>query len=685
MVAVAALLGLAAPAVADKRVDDAVARAESQLQKGKPEEALKTMEKAVSQQPTSADAHAGLARVQARAGKLEEAVASARKATDLSASAEPAARAAAFSTLSGLEIVHGASGDAVAHAQEAVKAQESAATLSALAVAQARSRDAAAVATAERAVQMGASSAAAHAALGEAQLSAGRSQEAADAFRKALTLDPASTAARVGLASSLLAAGKAAEAEAEARKASDADPNSGEAFAVLGAAIYAKDTNQWGDAIAQAQQGAFLNPKNPMVQTAVGRLFDAAGNLDQAASAYKRALQADPRYGPARVALVQAQVRRGDPASALVEVQKLAQEMPNNAEVNLQLGELLLRKGDTVAAVEPLEKAVAGLPGNASAHAYLGRAYLFTGQRDDALGAYRKAVELAPKNLANRSTYGLLLGMNKQYDAGITELKKVVGSPGYKDTEGYTNLGWIYRNMEPSNAAEAVKAYKKALELDPKNAQAALGLGWSHSYEKQHDEGIAAFHKALVLDPKTAGEAYNGIAWAHFFKKDMTQAKASAEKAKAEGRNVTALLTNIDRFEKGQAAEAEAEAARSFRQEQRADEGGGMGEASRNLMKGAPAARRTAARELARHGSGAVPFLIYAAVNDRDFGVRQEALGALGSMGGAARGQCAQIKQIAAGNPYDQTVMEKEQMQRMVAYEDVRRAARAAAAKLGCN
>jgi hypothetical protein len=189
----------------------------------------------------------------------------------------------------------------------------------------------------------------------------------------------------------------------------------------------------------------------------------------------------------------------------------------------------------------------------------------------------------------------------------------------------------------------------------------------------------------MALDPKTAGEAYNGIAWAHFFKKDMTQAKASAEKAKAEGRNVTALLTNIDRFEKGQAAEAEAEAARSFRQEQRADEGGGMGEASRNLMKGAPAARRTAARELARHGSGAVPFLIYAAVNDRDFGVRQEALGALGSMGGAARGQCAQIKQIAAGNPYDQTVMEKEQMQRMVAYEDVRRAARAAAAKLGCN
>ena len=40
----------AAPAIAaDKRLDDAVAKAESQIEKGKPDEAVKTMQKVVSQ------------------------------------------------------------------------------------------------------------------------------------------------------------------------------------------------------------------------------------------------------------------------------------------------------------------------------------------------------------------------------------------------------------------------------------------------------------------------------------------------------------------------------------------------------------------------------------------------------------------------------------------------------------
>jgi tetratricopeptide (TPR) repeat protein len=538
--------------------------------------------------------------------------------------------------------------------------------------------------TAEKAVQLGASHAAAHVALGEAQLAAGQVDQALGAFRKALTLDPRLTQARVGAASALLAAGKATDAEAEARKATEEDPGSGEAFAVHGLAILAMDKNRWGDAIAQAQQGAFLHPKNPMVQTAVARIFESSGNLDQAAAAYKRALAADPKYAPARVGLIQAQVRRGENDAALAELQKLGKELPNSPEVNLQLGELLLRKGDVVAAVDPLEKAAAGLPGNATAHAYLGRAYLFTGQRDDALASYKKAVELAPTNLANRSTYGLLLGMNKQYDAGIAELKKVTTSPGYKDSEGFTNLGWIYRNMEPSKPEDAVAAYRKALELDPKSAQAALGLGWSESYLKKHDAAVASFQKAVALDPKTAGEAYNGIAWAYFFKKDMAQAKANAEKAKAEGRNVSALLNNIDRFEKGQAAAAEAEAEAQFRAQQREPAGdAGMGAASRNLMKGAPAARRAAALEMAKYGGPAVEFLIYSAVNDGDFGVRQAALSSLGNLGGVSKRQCPQIKQIAAVNPYSSTI--SDQIAKEVAYEDVRKAARAAGAKIGCN
>jgi len=40
----------------------------------------------------------------------------------------------------------------------------------------------------------------------------------------------------------------------------------------------------------------------------------------------------------------------------------------------------------------------------------------------------------------------------------------------------FINLGWLYRNLRPPKVAESVAAYEKARKLDPKSAQAALGV-----------------------------------------------------------------------------------------------------------------------------------------------------------------------------------------------------------------
>jgi superkiller protein 3 len=683
-IALAAVALVAGPVLADKKVDDAIARAEDQRQKGKPEEGLKTLQKLVSQMPQSGEAYDALARFQIRLASLEDALASAKKAVELSTGD---AKAQALTTMASLDLLRGSGKDAVAHAGEAATLKETPATVAVLARAQVRVQDAAAIKTAEKAVQLGPTSADAHVALGQAQRSQRRDKEAADAFRKALELDPKSTAARVGLALALVAQGQAAEGAAEAKKASDADSQSGEAFAALGTALLAQNKENWNEAIAQAQQGSFLNPRNPVVQLAVGQIFEAGGNLDQAQAAYRRALEADPGFGPARSALLDIQVRKGELDAALVEAQKLAAASPGNADIQLQFGRILLRKENYPAAVEPLEKAVAGSPGLAEAHALLGLAYQYTGQRAEALAAYKKAAELDPKNVNYRATLGLLLGLAKQYDAGIAELKKVIATPGYKDTAAYTNLGWIYRNMEPSQPEESVAAYKKALELDAKNEQAALGLGWAYSYLRKWDESIAAFRKAIELEPKSAGEAYNGIAWCHYFKKDMAQAKSMAEKAKTEGRNVATLLANIEKVEKGHAA-ADEEAQKAFREEQQKDReegGGGLGNLGNALMKGAVAARRDAARKLREHGRPAVQFLVWAAVSDKDFGVREEAINSLGAIGAGAKDACRHLKEIALGaNPYDKVIQTTEERALYVKWEDLRRVAKAAVAKIGC-
>jgi Flp pilus assembly protein TadD len=663
------------PLRADKRVDDAVAKAEEQIQKGRTEDAVKTIQKLVSQ--PSAEAFAAAARLQVRMGKVEEAAASAAKAVEQAGSATPDVKAAAYATLSSLDLLRGTGKDAAANAQKAVEAQASPAALAALARAQVRLGDAGgAVATAEKAVAAGASSADAHEAQGQALLAAGKAAEAQAAFAKALSLDPKLTAARVGTARALLAQNKGAEAAAEARKATEESPNDGEAFATLGLALLAQ--GNWTEAISSAQEGKFKNERNPVVLVAVAKIFEdpKSNNLQQATAAYQAAAAVDPDYGPAKLAVVSGLERQGKFDEAIVEARKLGQ----SPDIQLILGRLLLRKQNYVEAVGPLKIAAEAMPNNGEVQAMYGTALVQNKQAADAMEAYKKAVALAPTNVDYQTTYGLVLAMNDKYAEAIPVLEKVTSSPGYKNTNGFTNLGYAYRNAEPPQAEKAVTAYTKALELDPKNAQAALGLGWAASYAKKFDEAIAAFGKATQLEPKMKAEALNGTAWAHYFKKDMAQAKTVAAQAKEAGRNVDGLVKAIDNFEKMGEAAAEAEARKAFAANVKGEEGGGLGDAARRLQRGPNKA--AAAQEMAKYGKAAVEHLIYAVFNDRDFGVRSSAVQSLGSIGD--KSVCAQLRQLGNNNPYEKTIMTPEEQQQFVRYEDFRKVVRAAVGRLGC-
>jgi superkiller protein 3 len=688
---VVALGLLAAPVLADRKLDEAVAKAEEQLQKGKPEDALKTLTKLTEQNP-SGEAFLALARLQERLGNLDDAAATLTRAKD--ASPAGPARAEVLAAWAGMDLLRGTGKDALAHATEAVeqvKASPTPSALAALARAQARNQDAAsALQTADKAVAASPTSALAHEARGEALLGLGRAEEAAAAFRKALELDPRLTLARTRLASALVAQGKKTEAVAEARKATEADPKAGEAFAVLGTAILAENPKNWADAIAQAQQGAFLNPRSPLVQVAVGKIFEGNGNLDQAVNAYKKALETDPGYGPARLALVQAQIAKGDKEGAYAEAQRLATDMPGSGEAQLELGRILLRKGEYAAAIPPLERAVNLTPGTAEAHALLGRAYQFSHRSEDAAVAYKKAVELDPKNLDYRTTYGLVLGITGQHEAGIAELRKVIATPGYKDSAAYVNLGWIYRNM--NKAVESIAAYKKALEIDPKGeqaGQAALGLGWAYSYTKAWDESIAAFNRAIQIDPKTTtGEAYNGIAWCYFFKKDMAQAQAYLEKAQAAGRNASTLKQNIERVKKAIAsghAVTEEQLAQAHAEQERERERAVKLEAASEGIRARSSATRIRSLQLlvTLGGAEAVPSLVWLLETDKDYAVREAAANALGSLGPAARNAIPNLKRCRdAPNLEAPIIANKEEMDAVMKQGDLKRACRDALPKI---
>jgi superkiller protein 3 len=219
--------------------------------------------------------------------------------------------------------------------------------------------------------------------------------------------------------------------------------------------------------------------------------------------------------------------------------------MPGSGEAQLPVGEQMLRKGSTGASPSGERDFQALAPHGLGAPR---PDHQIQPAPKTWRPAFKKAVELAPPTPPTARPRSPL-GIVGQYEKA-TELKRVVATPGYKEAAAWVNLGWVYRNMKPPKTTESIAAYKKALELDPKEEQSALGLGWAYSYTKSWDDAIAAFNKAIQIEPKTAGEANNGIAWCYFFKKDFANAKAFGEKAQAGGRNDARLKENIDRVEK---------------------------------------------------------------------------------------------------------------------------------------
>lgn len=654
--AVLVLLGgvslAATGAWADVKTDQAIAKAEEQFAKGKPDEAIKSMVKLASGTP-SVEAYLALGRLQEMNGNGDDAAASIAKAVDISGSAAPALKAQALAASAQLALRNGTGATALDMANKAVAVEKNGVSLGTLASAQARVGDAkAAHASADAAIAAGATSSVAHAGKGDAFTASGQSAEAVASYRKAIELDPKNVTAQVGLVYALIASNKAAEAKPIALKATEMDKNSGPAFAALGYAISAEkkfDGNDpsWSDAIAQAQQGVFLAPKNPQVQVVVAKLFEARGNYDQAQVAYLAAIAADPGYTPAKSAIIMNNFRRGDIDGALKAAEELVKANPNSPEANKMYGEFLARKGQYKEAIPPLEKATAAMPTNADAWAILAHSYHMTRSFEDGKNAYAKAVQLNPNNNEIKSNYGLLLGMSGDPDKGALILVDLINSPGYKSAAGFANYGWVLSRVKPPRAGEAIAAYKKAIELEPTNAGLYFGMGWAQYYAQNYPEAIVAFEKSGSMDKGYFAETRGAVGWCQYFlavnadkaAPNFGATKAAITAAEGAGRPDARLADAVARYEKaileGRAAEAAAAAAAA--RAEAAQDVIDIGKLSRQLQRGSIQERVDAANALAAAGADAAEVLAYALETDSVVVVRQAAVNSLRRMGPAAR------------------------------------------------
>jgi tetratricopeptide (TPR) repeat protein len=151
----------------------------------------------------------------------------------------------------------------------------------------------------------------------------------------------------------------------------------------------------------------------------------------------------------------------------------------------------------------------------------LGCIYELEGNWDKAIESYNKALELDPGLNFTRFNIAKIYQASGRLDEAATQISLSLAQPGRGPTCGKACLVAVMERLKAAKIASAasfyndlgielagyselkaaVASFRRALELDPKYADACFNLGLAHWNLGQKKEAAFAFRQALRIDP----------------------------------------------------------------------------------------------------------------------------------------------------------------------------------------
>jgi serine/threonine protein kinase/Flp pilus assembly protein TadD len=241
-------------------------------------------------------------------------------------------------------------------------------------------------------------------------------------------------------------------------------------------------------------------------------------NLADAVKRFEAVLKAEPdsALAEARLGLAHLiQYRYSGDAKLLdlakQETDRAIQLEPDLADPYITRSRISAMEGKTQAATEQAKKALDLNPRSAEAYGALGEVYEAEGRDKDALEAYQNASERAPDDWRWPVSLGAAEFGQGNIPASLTALQRGVELAPDNAT-AYYDLSIVH--TEAGQLDEARKDLDESLALEPTD-RSYSALGSLLMNEGKYDEAIKAFKKAIQLKPNNyvpqanLGDAYN--------------------------------------------------------------------------------------------------------------------------------------------------------------------------------
>ena len=321
-----------------------------------------------------------------------------------------------------------------------------------------------------------------------------------------------------------LRAGRAREALTIYRRVIKIDGRNAQALNLAGVAYF-----QLGDqrrALKHLRQAVAGGTADVDAHNNLGNVLKAAGRLDEAETAYRRALEIRPDYADAHYNLGILLEAMGRPAEAEAAYRNALDATPGFVLARFNRANTLKALGRLDDAIADYQAAIVAAPDLAQAHNNLGSALHELGRSDEAVAAYRRAIEIAPEFADAHYNMGIALQPQAQLDDAVAAYRRAIeintGQVGAR-----VNLGVALQRL--GRLDEAIAAYRAACAAAPGYAgghinladalletgdvDAALAVADGFLADQPADSGMLAF-KALLLNEAgqaDAAEALIGI------------------------------------------------------------------------------------------------------------------------------------------------------------------------------
>jgi tetratricopeptide (TPR) repeat protein len=224
------------------------------------------------------------------------------------------------------------------------------------------------------------------------------------------------------------------------------------------------------EAIRFATVALALRPHDSALHNNLGNALRKLGRWDEAAGAYRRAIELDPN--PTRRAGYHYNVAKtlqdkGDRDGTLAAYREALRLMSDYPEAHTNLGNALRAWGDIDGAIAEYREALAtkrDFPEAYLAHHGLGKALADQGRLDEAIAEYREALRLK-NDFATHYNLGIALDDQGRLDEAIAEYREALRQQ--KDlAEAHCNLGAALRSR--GDFAGSLEAYRRGHELGSK-------------------------------------------------------------------------------------------------------------------------------------------------------------------------------------------------------------------------